>query len=71
MKTEKKEVAIDSVPSCILVEYEEMRRDFLIIKKNWFIIIQMWGEFLFCFSFVWFTWGFLFVILRAEPKALH
>ena len=34
-KTEKKErsekVAIDSVPSCILVEYEGMRRDFLII----------------------------------------
>lgn len=33
VKTEKKseKVAIDSVPSCILVKYEATRRDFLII----------------------------------------
>lgn len=44
-KKKKENVAIGSVPLYILVEYEGMRRDFLIIKKTELYHSKVWGVF--------------------------
>lgn len=55
-KKRSEKIAIDPVPSCILVEYEGMRRDFLIIKKKTGLLsFKHVGSFCFALVFVCFT----------------